>query len=401
MSLPNSSAQEAVSRAKRADCRTRGRGGREPHQARHQAVGHPDARGLRKRHHRGDRTRRFDQRRAAPAGDRARRRVCRSNSTTSRASASACRCSPTCSPSGHYSMSELVRIGGIQPLMKIAARRGPAARRLPDRHRQDAGAEPRARARRIPQGQDMIRPLDEPDQEGEPSRRAVRQSRARKARWRRSPARKGSVFTGRARVFDGEEATLQAILDGTVVAGDVVVIRYEGPRGGPGMREMLSPTTAIMGKGLGDKVALITDGRFSGGSHGFVVGHVVAGSRARRPARARARRRLRSPSMRRIARMTLRRQQAGTGRATRGLATACAVRDARRAGEIRGTREQRIARRRHRPWSEGRARRLKPDRCANAIMHDCYCQRYGAWVKFAAADRLRLGVQRLAGTRIA
>jgi dihydroxy-acid dehydratase len=86
--------------------------------------------------------------------------------------------------------------------------------------------------------------------------------------------KEGLSFAGRARVFDGEEATLQAILDGTVQAGDVLVVRYEGPRGGPGMREMLSPTAAIMGKGLGDKVALITDGRFSGGSHGFVVGHV-------------------------------------------------------------------------------------------------------------------------------
>ena len=87
--------------------------------------------------------------------------------------------------------------------------------------------------------------------------------------------KEGLEFEGRARVFDGEEATLQAILDGTVVAGDVLVVRYEGPRGGPGMREMLSPTAAIMGKGLGDQVALVTDGRFSGGSHGFVVGHVA------------------------------------------------------------------------------------------------------------------------------
>jgi dihydroxy-acid dehydratase len=86
--------------------------------------------------------------------------------------------------------------------------------------------------------------------------------------------KEGSLFSGHARVFDSEETALQAILDGGVVAGDVVVIRYEGPRGGPGMREMLSPTAAIMGKGLGDKVALITDGRFSGGSHGFVVGHI-------------------------------------------------------------------------------------------------------------------------------
>ena len=87
--------------------------------------------------------------------------------------------------------------------------------------------------------------------------------------------KEGLRFTGTARVFDGEEAALQAILDGTVKTGDVVVIRYEGPSGGPGMREMLSPTGAIMGHGLGNKVALITDGRFSGGSHGFVVGHIT------------------------------------------------------------------------------------------------------------------------------
>ena len=87
--------------------------------------------------------------------------------------------------------------------------------------------------------------------------------------------KEGVSFTGSAKVFGSEEDGLKAILDGSVVAGDVVVIRYEGPRGGPGMREMLSPTAAIMGKGLGDKVGFITDGRFSGGSHGFVVGHVT------------------------------------------------------------------------------------------------------------------------------
>ncbi|MEO0951675.1 MAG: dihydroxy-acid dehydratase, partial [Pseudomonadota bacterium] len=87
--------------------------------------------------------------------------------------------------------------------------------------------------------------------------------------------KEGLNFEGRARTFGSEEDALQAILDGEIVAGDVVVVRYEGPRGGPGMREMLSPTSAIMGRGLGDKVALITDGRFSGGSHGFVVGHVT------------------------------------------------------------------------------------------------------------------------------
>ena len=87
--------------------------------------------------------------------------------------------------------------------------------------------------------------------------------------------KEGLRFTGRARVFSSEEAALEKISDGTIVKGDVVVIRFEGPRGGPGMREMLAPTSAIMGKGLGKDVALITDGRFSGGSHGFVVGHIT------------------------------------------------------------------------------------------------------------------------------
>jgi dihydroxy-acid dehydratase len=86
--------------------------------------------------------------------------------------------------------------------------------------------------------------------------------------------KEGLHFEGSARVFQSEEEALQAILDNSVKAGDVLVIRYEGPKGAPGMREMLSPTGAIIGKGLGADVALITDGRFSGGSHGFVVGHV-------------------------------------------------------------------------------------------------------------------------------
>ena len=86
---------------------------------------------------------------------------------------------------------------------------------------------------------------------------------------------KTPVLTGPARVFESEEECLTAILDNKVKAGDVVVVRYEGPVGGPGMREMLSPTSAIVGQGLGEKVALITDGRFSGGSYGLVVGHVA------------------------------------------------------------------------------------------------------------------------------
>jgi len=86
--------------------------------------------------------------------------------------------------------------------------------------------------------------------------------------------KEGERFSGTARVFDSEEATQKAILGGKIKKGDVVVIRYEGPKGGPGMREMLAPTSAIMGRGLGKDVALITDGRFSGGTHGFVVGHI-------------------------------------------------------------------------------------------------------------------------------
>ena len=86
---------------------------------------------------------------------------------------------------------------------------------------------------------------------------------------------KNPLITGPARVFDSEETCLEAILDGSIVAGDVVVVRYEGPRGGPGMREMLAPTAAIIGAGLGDSVGLITDGRFSGGTYGMVVGHVA------------------------------------------------------------------------------------------------------------------------------
>ena len=87
--------------------------------------------------------------------------------------------------------------------------------------------------------------------------------------------KEGLSFTGTARCFNSEEEALQAILDGKIEKGTVIVIRYEGPKGGPGMREMLSPTSAIMGAGLGKDVALITDGRFSGGSHGFVIGHVT------------------------------------------------------------------------------------------------------------------------------
>ena len=86
--------------------------------------------------------------------------------------------------------------------------------------------------------------------------------------------KEGTSFKGKARVFNSEEEGVDAILANKINEGDVIVIRYEGPKGGPGMREMLKPTSAIMGLGLGDKVGFITDGRFSGGTHGFVVGHI-------------------------------------------------------------------------------------------------------------------------------
>jgi dihydroxy-acid dehydratase len=135
-------------------------------------------------------------------------------------------------------------------------------------------AENLAEVKDYPAGQDIIRPLDNPVKKD--SHLVILYGNlAPEGAVAKITGKEGTSFTGTAKVFGSEEDGLQAILDGHVVAGDVVVIRYEGPKGGPGMREMLSPTAAIMGKGLGDKVGFITDGRFSGGSHGFVVGHVT------------------------------------------------------------------------------------------------------------------------------
>lgn len=176
-------------------------------------------------------------------------------------------------PSGQYLMSELIAIGGIQPLMKILL---------------DAGllhgdcmtvtgktmAENLADVKPYPETQDIIRALDNPIKKD--SHLVVLYGNiATTGSVAKITGKEGLSFTGSARVFESEEKALAAILDDTVVKGDVIVIRHEGPVGGPGMREMLSPTGAIMGKGLGKDVALITDGRFSGGSHGFVVGHVT------------------------------------------------------------------------------------------------------------------------------
>jgi len=175
-------------------------------------------------------------------------------------------------PSGRYSMSELIRIGGIQPLMKTLLDAGLLHGGCLTVTGKSLAQNLRA-VKPYPAGQAIVRPLSNPIK---PDSHLVvlYGNLAPEGAVAKISGKEGLSFSGRARVFDSEEATLQAILDGTIAPGDVIVVRYEGPRGGPGMREMLSPTAAIMGKGLGDKVALITDGRFSGGSHGFVVGHV-------------------------------------------------------------------------------------------------------------------------------
>jgi len=176
-------------------------------------------------------------------------------------------------PSGKYLMSELIAIGGIQPLMKRMLDKGMlhgdcmtvSGRTLSENLSEVAD---------YPEGQDIIRDFDDPIKPD--SHLAILYGNlAPEGAVAKITGKEGLHFEGTARVFHSEEEALQAILDNTVKAGDVLVIRYEGPKGAPGMREMLSPTGAIMGKGLGKEVALITDGRFSGGSHGFVVGHVT------------------------------------------------------------------------------------------------------------------------------
>lgn len=176
-------------------------------------------------------------------------------------------------PSGKYMMSELIKIGGIQPLMKLLLKEGllhgdcltVTGKTL---------AENLKSVKPYPKNQDIVRAFKDPIKP-ESHLVVLYGNLAPEGSVAKITGKEGLQFTGRARVFDGEEKTLQAILDGEVVKGDVVVIRYEGPKGGPGMREMLSPTSAIAGRGLLGEVALITDGRFSGGSRGFVVGHIT------------------------------------------------------------------------------------------------------------------------------
>ncbi|MFK7862769.1 MAG: dihydroxy-acid dehydratase [Pseudohongiellaceae bacterium] len=176
-------------------------------------------------------------------------------------------------PSGKYLMSELIKIGGIQPLMKTMLDAG----MLDGNCMTVTGktlAENLANVAPYPADQDIIKPFDKPIKK-DSHLVILKGNLAPGGAVAKITGKEGLNFTGNARVFESEEECLQGVLNGTVVKGDVLVIRYEGPKGAPGMREMLSPTSAIMGKGMGEDVALITDGRFSGGSHGFVVGHVT------------------------------------------------------------------------------------------------------------------------------
>ena len=176
-------------------------------------------------------------------------------------------------PSGKHLMSELVAIGGIRPLMKT----------LLDKkllHGEvltvtgETMAETLANVSPYPAGQTIIHGFDNPIKK-DSHLVILRGNLASEGAVAKISGKEGLRFNGKAIVFESEEKAMKAILNGTIKKGHVIVIRYEGPKGGPGMREMLSPTSAIMGKGLGKDVALITDGRFSGGSHGFVVGHIT------------------------------------------------------------------------------------------------------------------------------
>ncbi len=176
-------------------------------------------------------------------------------------------------PSGKYMMSELVAIGGIQPLMKRMLDAGMLHGDVLTVTGQTL-AENLANVPDYPAGQDVIRPFDQPIKK-DSHLVILRGNLSPTGAVAKITGKEGLRFEGTARVYHGEEGALAGILNGEVQPGEVIVIRYEGPKGGPGMREMLSPTSAVMGKGLGKEVALITDGRFSGGSHGFVVGHIT------------------------------------------------------------------------------------------------------------------------------
>ena len=175
-------------------------------------------------------------------------------------------------PSGNYLMSELIEIGGITPLMRILLNEGllhgdaltVTGRTLEGNLNS---------VKEYPQDQKIIKEFNSPIRK-DSHLRILYGNLAPEGAVAKISGKEGTSFRGKAKPFDSEEKAMKAIMEGNIKAGDIVIIRYEGPKGGPGMREMLSPTSAITGKGLGDKVAFLTDGRFSGGTHGFVVGHI-------------------------------------------------------------------------------------------------------------------------------
>ena len=175
-------------------------------------------------------------------------------------------------PFGAHFMSELNAIGGIAPMMKSMLENNllhgdclTVTGQTLEENLIDINP--------YPDDQKIILPLSTPVKDSS-HLRVLYGNLAPEGSVAKITGKEGTIFTGRAKVFNSEEEGMDAILDRRVEEGDVVVIRYEGPQGGPGMREMLKPTSAIMGQGLGEKVAFITDGRFSGGTHGFVVGHI-------------------------------------------------------------------------------------------------------------------------------
>lgn len=175
-------------------------------------------------------------------------------------------------PFGVHFMSELNAIGGIAPMMKLMLENGllhgdclTVTGKTLEENLQEVLP--------YPDGQEIILPFSKPVKDSS-HLRVLYGNLAPEGAVAKITGKEGTLFTGNAKVFNSEEDGMAAILEKKITEGDVVVIRFEGPQGGPGMREMLKPTSAIMGQGLGDKVAFITDGRFSGGTHGFVVGHI-------------------------------------------------------------------------------------------------------------------------------
>ncbi|MDZ4814935.1 MAG: dihydroxy-acid dehydratase [Verrucomicrobiota bacterium] len=176
-------------------------------------------------------------------------------------------------PFGKYFMVDLIKIGGVQPMMKLLLEEG----LINGDCMTVTGKTVKENLKTVkhyPKNQSIIRPLSDPIKK-ESHLVVLKGNLAPGGAVAKITGKEGLRFSGKARVFDSEPEAIERIQDGTVQSGEVIVIRYEGPKGGPGMREMLSPTAAIMGRGLGKEVALITDGRFSGGSHGFVVGHIT------------------------------------------------------------------------------------------------------------------------------